>query len=233
MASASPVSTASRELVVEPLQLVDLGVGDPLGGGRRRAPWRSWPAARRCPRRRGGSAARRRDRGAARVCTMPSPRSVRSASRTGVMLTPSCAGRLVEPDERAGQQRAGHDRRPADARRPRRTVCSRRTARRGRRTASCRCVHSASDSAGLSPDRRGHSVTGATPCLIKYQRRATRELTPLTAQPRSATATTQPSPTDQPYLARRQNWTNQLARHALMQPDATALRFLGHTTTLG
>ena len=42
---------------------------------------------------------------------------------------------------------------------------------------------------------------------------------------------TEPSPTEQPYLARRQNWTNQLARHALMQPDATALRFLGHTTT--
>ena len=39
------------------------------------------------------------------------------------------------------------------------------------------------------------------------------------------------SPTDQPYLARRQNWTNQLARHALMQPDATALRHLGHTIT--
>src|ERR1700754_3527300 len=42
-----------------------------------------------------------------------------------------------------------------------------------------------------------------------------------------------PSPTEQPYLARRQNWTNQLARHALMQADATALRFLGHTTTWG
>jgi fatty-acyl-CoA synthase len=42
-----------------------------------------------------------------------------------------------------------------------------------------------------------------------------------------------PSPTEQPYLARRQNWTNQLARHALMQPDATAFRFLGHTTTWG
>jgi fatty-acyl-CoA synthase len=41
------------------------------------------------------------------------------------------------------------------------------------------------------------------------------------------------SPTDQPYLARRQNWSNQLARHALMQPEATALRFLGHTTTWG
>jgi fatty-acyl-CoA synthase len=44
---------------------------------------------------------------------------------------------------------------------------------------------------------------------------------------------TDASPTEQPYLARRQNWTNQLARHALMQPDATALRFLGHTTTWG
>jgi fatty-acyl-CoA synthase len=43
--------------------------------------------------------------------------------------------------------------------------------------------------------------------------------------------TTQPSATDQPYVARRQNWTNQLARHALMQPDATALRYLGRTTT--
>jgi fatty-acyl-CoA synthase len=42
-----------------------------------------------------------------------------------------------------------------------------------------------------------------------------------------------PSPTEQPYLARRQSWTNQLARHALMQPDATALRFLGHTTAWG
>ncbi|MGO4444296.1 fatty-acid--CoA ligase FadD5 [Mycobacterium sp. 2YAF39] len=40
-----------------------------------------------------------------------------------------------------------------------------------------------------------------------------------------------PDPTEQPYLARRQNWTSQLARHSLMQPDATALRFLGHTTT--
>ncbi|BBY27348.1 fatty-acid--CoA ligase FadD5 [Mycolicibacterium sediminis] len=38
-------------------------------------------------------------------------------------------------------------------------------------------------------------------------------------------------PTEQPYLARRNNWTNQLARHALMQPDAVALRFLGRTTT--
>jgi fatty-acyl-CoA synthase len=42
-----------------------------------------------------------------------------------------------------------------------------------------------------------------------------------------------PSALEQPYLARRNNWTNQLARHALMQPDATALRFLGRTTTWG
>ncbi|WP_328349937.1 fatty-acid--CoA ligase FadD5 [Mycobacterium sp. NBC_00419] len=37
--------------------------------------------------------------------------------------------------------------------------------------------------------------------------------------------------TEQPYLSRRQNWANQLARHALMQPDATAIRFMGKTTT--
>ncbi len=37
--------------------------------------------------------------------------------------------------------------------------------------------------------------------------------------------------TEQPYLARQQNWSNQLARHAMMQPGKTALRFLGHTTT--
>ena len=37
--------------------------------------------------------------------------------------------------------------------------------------------------------------------------------------------------TEQPYLSRRQNWVNQLERHALMQPGATALRFLGHTIT--
>jgi fatty-acyl-CoA synthase len=37
--------------------------------------------------------------------------------------------------------------------------------------------------------------------------------------------------TEQPYRARRQNWVNQLERHALMQPNATALRFLGNTVT--
>ena len=37
--------------------------------------------------------------------------------------------------------------------------------------------------------------------------------------------------TEQPYRARRQNWVNQLERHAMMQPNATALRFLGNTVT--
>jgi fatty-acyl-CoA synthase len=41
------------------------------------------------------------------------------------------------------------------------------------------------------------------------------------------------APLDQPYLSRRQNWVTQLTRHALMQPDATALRYLGNTTTWG
>ncbi len=39
------------------------------------------------------------------------------------------------------------------------------------------------------------------------------------------------TPVEQPHLARRQNWANQLSRHALMQPAATALRHLGATTT--
>ena len=50
-------------------------------------------------------------------------------------------------------------------------------------------------------------------------------------EPPTLTATPPPPPVEQPYFARRQNWTNQLARHAMMQPDATALRFLGRTTT--
>jgi fatty-acyl-CoA synthase len=36
---------------------------------------------------------------------------------------------------------------------------------------------------------------------------------------------------EQPYRARRQHWINQLERHALMQPDRPALRFLGNTVT--
>src|SRR5262249_29201500 len=108
--------------------------------------------------------------------------------------------------------------------------CSRRTARRRcpRGLAGAFTMVSGGSGEGLSASRRGHSVTGATPCLIKYQRRATR---PMEHQP--LTNPSPPSPTEQPYLARRQNWSTQLARHALMQPDTTALRFLGHTTTWG
>jgi fatty-acyl-CoA synthase len=51
----------------------------------------------------------------------------------------------------------------------------------------------------------------------------------LTAQ--LAEGLTSRTPAEQPYLARRQNWTNQLARHALMKPQAPALRHLGRTTT--
>ena len=40
-----------------------------------------------------------------------------------------------------------------------------------------------------------------------------------------------PESLEQPYLSRRQNWVTQLARHALMQPAATALRFVGRTIT--
>ena len=36
---------------------------------------------------------------------------------------------------------------------------------------------------------------------------------------------------EQPSRSRRQNWNTHLARHALMQPERTALRFLGETTT--
>jgi fatty-acyl-CoA synthase len=36
---------------------------------------------------------------------------------------------------------------------------------------------------------------------------------------------------EQPYLSRRQNWITQLSRHALMQPEAPALRFMGATLT--
>jgi fatty-acyl-CoA synthase len=47
----------------------------------------------------------------------------------------------------------------------------------------------------------------------------------------SSQLTAKTTATEQPYLARRQNWVNQLDRHALMQPQAPALRFLGNTLT--
>ena len=40
-----------------------------------------------------------------------------------------------------------------------------------------------------------------------------------------------PAATEQPYLSRRQNWVTQLNRHALMQPERPALRFMGRTIT--
>jgi fatty-acyl-CoA synthase len=45
--------------------------------------------------------------------------------------------------------------------------------------------------------------------------------------------TTPSAATEQPYRSRRHNWTNALARHALMQPAATAMRFRGNTITWG
>jgi fatty-acyl-CoA synthase len=55
----------------------------------------------------------------------------------------------------------------------------------------------------------------------------------LTAQLAShqAQASQASHPLEQPYLARRQNWVNQLERHTLMQPQAVALRFMGRTLT--
>ena len=217
------------EFVVEPLQLVDLAVGDPLGGGGRELP--------------GDRGLQPED-----VLDVASAQGSHDMAAVGLQLhhalTTQCAQRLthrrdadaeprsglVEPDERARQQCSGHDGGP---KMPGDLVGHLLAAHASSRAANGprRCVHSAS-TRGLSADRRGHSVTAATQCLIKYQRRATREFLPLTAQHRSrAGDDIQPSPIDQPYLARRQNWTNQLARHALMQPDATALRYLGHTTT--
>src|SRR5258705_5620382 len=156
---------------------------------------------------------------------MPSPRRVRSASRTGVMLTPSAAAvsssRMNVPGRSVPVMMSARRRAATSS-----ESCCGRTARRGcgRGLTGAFMTLSGLSGVGLSPSRRGHSVTGATPCLIKYQRRATHmEHQPLT----------EPSATEQPYLARRQNWTNQLARHALMQPDATAVRFLGQTTTWG
>ena len=93
---------------LQPFELVDLVVGDPLGrrrgellgdGGLQPEDVLDVPrvsGTTTCPR--WGSS-----------WTMPSPRRVRSASRTGVMLTPQRGGRLVEPDERTRPQRAGHD----------------------------------------------------------------------------------------------------------------------------
>jgi fatty-acyl-CoA synthase len=62
--------------------------------------------------------------------------------------------------------------------------------------------------------------------LIKYQFGATQ-----ITNRESQQLISEPSAAEQPHLARRQNWCNQLSRHAMMQPDGTALRFHGKTTT--
>jgi fatty-acyl-CoA synthase len=63
------------------------------------------------------------------------------------------------------------------------------------------------------------SILGKSVVTKKGQRWVTAQLTGKTTG------------TGQPYLSRRQNWVNQLERHALMQPQAPALRFLGDTVT--
>ncbi len=55
----------------------------------------------------------------------------------------------------------------------------------------------------------------------------------MTAQLTGQTSTATDAPLTQPYPARRQNWVNQLTRHALMQPDTPALRYQGSTITWG
>ncbi len=43
--------------------------------------------------------------------------------------------------------------------------------------------------------------------------------------------TSRSGPSDQPYAATRHHWMNWVARHALMQPEAVAFRYLGADTT--
>ena len=80
-------------------------------------------------------------------------------------------------------------------------------------------------------------MTQTTPSFIKYQLEARvsdeKGSDELTAQltGHGADAAHAGAAIEQPYLARRQNWVNQLERHALMQPGAPALRFLGKTVT--
>jgi fatty-acyl-CoA synthase len=78
-------------------------------------------------------------------------------------------------------------------------------------------------------------VTQTTPSFIKYQLNHPAydemRIDQLTAQLTGHGAHDTDAANDQPYLARRQNWVNQLERHAYMQPGTTALRFAGHTLT--
>ena len=88
----------------------------------------------------------------------------------------------------------------------------------------------------MSSCGQDHNVTQTTPSFIKYQLEARvsdeKGSDQLTAQLTGhGTNKAEHAVTEQPYLARRQNWVNQLERHALMQPGAPALRFLGKTVT--
>jgi fatty-acyl-CoA synthase len=75
-------------------------------------------------------------------------------------------------------------------------------------------------------------VTQTTRSFIKYQLADEKGSDQLTAQLTGHGAhDTHDAASEQPYLARRQNWVNQLERHAYMQPGATALRFLENTVT--
>ena len=81
-------------------------------------------------------------------------------------------------------------------------------------------------------------MTQTTPSFIKYQlkqraydKKGSDELTAQLTGHRAQGTDADGAFLEQPYVARRQNWVNQLERHAYMQPGATALRFLGNTVT--
>jgi fatty-acyl-CoA synthase len=82
-------------------------------------------------------------------------------------------------------------------------------------------------------------VTQTTPSFIKYQlkhkayrQKGSDQLTAqLTGHGAHRAHDADVDVPEQPYLARRQNWVNQLERHAYMQPHSTALRFMGNTVT--
>jgi fatty-acyl-CoA synthase len=81
-------------------------------------------------------------------------------------------------------------------------------------------------------------VTQTTPSFIKYQlkqraydEKGSDELTAQLTGHRAQGTDADGAFLEQPYVARRQNWVNQLERHSYVQPGATALRFLGNTVT--
>ena len=166
-----PCLDGRGEFLVEPLELGDPVVGDPRGGGR-------------CQLLGDGglqpedvldvATAQRCDDVAAVGLEHHHPfapqREQRLADRGDAHA--QLGGGLVEPDEGARQQRAGHDRGPQMARRPRRTSGPGVRTCAGRGTALAGAF-TRPPSQGLSPRRPSHSVTEATQYLIKYHLRAT------------------------------------------------------------